>query len=182
LLKNIRLYDPKNLRNALLVITDGLAPVDLYGNLPRKSQNGPVIWDIVQNITSEIADKNDYFYNCKMTSHNEYAGNNQNLNMNGEAGIDKIRISGRGFLMTRIETPDQEETYSNGKPVINKHIVIVNTDPFNSQELQWLFVKDPNSTVDKNICTPEFNNTGNNEYDPWRKESLPPGGCKIFTC
>ncbi len=136
-----------------LVITDGLAPVDLYGNLPRKSQNDPVIWDMVQNITAEIADKNDYFYKCKMTSHNECSGNNQDLNMNGEAGLDKIRISGRGFLMTRIETPDQEKTYSNGKPVINKHIVIVNTDPFNSQELQWLKVQDSNSTIDKDTCT-----------------------------
>ena len=84
--------------------------------------------------------------------------------------------------MTRIETPDQEETYSNGKPVIHKYIVIVSMDPFNSQELQWLYVQDPNSTVDKNICTPVFNDNGNGNYenDPWRKETLPPGGCKIF--
>ena len=158
-----------------VAVNDEIAPVDLYGEYTD-------VWDNVQQVISEIASKNDYFYNCKMTSYGDYDGNYSNLNMYGDASLDKIRISGRGFLMTRIETPDQEETYSNGKPVIHKYIVIVSMDPFNSQELQWLYVQDPNSTVDKNICTPVFNDNGNGNYenDPWRKETLPPGGCKIF--
>ncbi|MGN0237988.1 MAG: hypothetical protein ACI4AK_07905 [Lepagella sp.] len=100
--------------------------------------------------------------------------------MNGKAGIDKIKASGRGFLMTRIETPDPEKKDSNGESVINKYIVIVSRDPFNSQELQWLKVQDPNSTIDKNISSPVLNGIGNNDYDSWCKETLPPGGYKIF--
>ena len=84
--------------------------------------------------------------------------------------------------MTRIETPDPEKKDSNGESVINKYIVIVSRDPFNSQELQWLKVQDSNSTIGKDIYTPVLQDTGYYVNDPWYKEILPPGGYKIFKC
>ena len=150
--------------------------VPVYGNGVTTS-----VWQSIQKINSDIIKENDKFFNCKLISYNLCFGNTD-CHLHGEAGIDIIKSSGKGFLMTHIETPDPEKKDGNGNPVINKYIVIVSRDPFKSQELQWLYVQDPNSTVDKNICTPVFNNTGNYENDPWRKEILPPGGYHIFKC
>ena len=148
----------------------------VYGNGITTS-----VWQSIHKINSDIIKENDKFFNCKLISYNLCFGNTD-CHLHGEAGIDIIKSSGKGFLMTHIETPDPEKKDGNGNPVINKYIVIVSRDPFKSQELQWLYVQDPNSTVDKNICTPVFNNTGNYENDPWRKEILPPGGYHIFKC
>ena len=119
--------------------------------------------------------------------------------MNGEAGgIDKIKISGPGFLMTHIETPDPEYKFSDGDPFIHEYIVIVNLDPFNSQELQWKVVQNETTSHEgqglSNLVT-EFNRNDDN-YDgysdgdykdapqetenEWKSETIEPGGWKIF--
>ena len=139
------------------------------------------VWESIKKINEDINKENDKFFNCTFINHRLCDGNHE-YGMNGKAGIDKIKASGRGFLMTRIETPDPEKKDSNGESVINKYIVIVSRDPFNSQELQWLKVQDSNSTIGKDIYTPVLQDTGYYVNDPWYKEILPPGGYKIFKC
>ena len=156
------------------------------------------VWQSIRNINRDIIKYNDVFFNCKFIKH-QFLEDNIEHNMNGEAGgIDKIKISGPGFLMTHIETPDPEYKFSDGDPFIHEYIVIVNLDPFNSQELQWKVVQNETTSHEgqglSNLVT-EFNRNDDN-YDgysdgdykdapqetenEWKSETIEPGGWKII--
>ncbi len=156
------------------------------------------VWQSIRNINRDIIKYNDVFFNCKFIKH-QFLEDNIEHNMNGEAGgIDKIKISGPGFLMTHIETPDPEYKFSDGEPFIHKYIVIVNLDPFQSQKLQWKVVQNETTSHEglglSNLVT-EFNRNDDN-YDgysdgdykdvpqetenEWKSETIEPGGWKIF--
>lgn len=154
------------------------------------------VWQSIKNINRDIIKENKKFFNCKFISHQICFGDEE-YSMNGEAGLDIIKESGKGFLMTHIETPDPNERDNNGKPVINKYIVIVSRDPFNSQEIRWRKAQCSKSSIDQDICTPDFNlddNNGDYEGDNnstnddvnnaslWYKATLKPGGHYIFVC
>ncbi|MGN0237967.1 MAG: beta-galactosidase, partial [Lepagella sp.] len=165
--------------------------VPVYGNGITTS-----VWQSIRNINADIIKENDKFFNCKFISHKLCFGNEE-YSMNGEAGLGIIKSTGKGFLMTHIETPDSKEIDNNGQPVINKYIVIVSRDPFNSQELRWTKAQRNKSSIDKDICTPDFNLDDNNDSDQgnnnsnnedinnaslWFKATLKPGGHYIFVC
>ena len=146
------------------------------------------------NINRDIIKENKKFFNCKFIKHRLCAGDHE-YSLNGDAGIDKIKASGKGFLMTRIETPDPEETYADGEQVINEYIVIVSRDPFESQELEWTEYQNvvsytglDNPDFDWHDNKDDFEGNSNGNHTvvnpmPQRfTETLQPGGYKIFKC
>ncbi|MGN0237473.1 MAG: beta-galactosidase [Lepagella sp.] len=154
------------------------------------------VWQSIRNINRDIIKYNDVFFNCKFIKH-QFLEDNIEHNMNGEAGgIDKIKISGPGFLMTHIETPDPEYKFSDGEPFIHEYIVIVNLDPLNSQDFQWKEVQNETTSHEGlNDMVTEFNENDDN-YDgysdgdykdapqetenEWKSETIEPGGWKII--
>ncbi len=152
------------------------------------------VWQSIKNINRDIIKENKKFFNCKFIKHRLCAGDHE-YSLNGDAGIDKIKASGKGFLMTRIETPDPEETYADGEQVINEYIVIVSRDPFESQELEWTEYQNvvsytglDNPDFDWHDNKDDFEGNSNGNHTvvnpmPQRfTETLQPGGYKIFKC
>ncbi|MGM9816337.1 MAG: hypothetical protein ACI304_04680 [Lepagella sp.] len=163
--------------------------VPVYGNGITTS-----VWQSIKNINRDIIKENKKFFNCKFIKHRLCSGDHE-YSLNGDAGIDKIKASGKGFLMTYIETPDPEETYADGEQVINEYIVIVSRDPFESQELEWTEYQNMVSHTglddldsDWHDNKDDFEGNSNGSHTdvypvPQRfTETLPPGGYKIFKC
>ena len=166
------------------VVCKELAPLNLYG------ERTP-LWDILQQVISEIKGKNDYFYQCKCVDHIIANGSGSTTELTGYGNLAMLKAHTKGVLITRIETPDQNSKDQYGNPIIHKYMVVVNSDPLASQDFELLY-QSSSSTSDNNIVgtTPgidtglhPFKDTDDGNYDgssEWTRHTLIPGGCYIW--
>ncbi len=143
--------DPTNPNSELQTIvekhvieSDEVAPLDLYGNKTD-------LWYNVRKVIYEISKFHNIFYNCEMTRRIICNGHGEEVNMNGDGGILKMRAMGKGVLISRIVTPDSKHKDRNGKPLMHKYIVVVSSDPFNNQEIDLYY--ENKDGVDKGLST-----------------------------
>lgn len=107
------------------------APIGVMG---EKSD----IWYRVQSVISEIKQYNYIFYNCNLLQTSRNRGNGEEW-IGPYGSVQSIKAMGRGVIISHI--------HNNGR----KFVVIVSSDPFESQEIRIKYIN--NSYVDVGIAT-----------------------------
>ena len=148
------------------------APIDINGNQTP-------IWDMVRTVNAEIIKFDEIFYNCNVTNHIVIGGSK---NLEGYGCVNKVVAYGAGVLVSHIEN---EYVNDQGRTVKRRFVVVVSSDPLNSQDIDLYYTLDSKGNLKYIIkytyppqitVGPEFGEMGNSTFDHL---TLEPGGYAI---
>ena len=148
------------------------APIDINGNQTP-------IWDMVRTVNAEIIKVDEIFYNCNVTNHIVIEGSK---NLEGYGCVNRVVAYGAGVLVSHIEN---EYVNDQGRTVKRRFVVVVSSDPLNSQDIDLYYTLDSKGNLKYIIkytyppqitVGPEFQEIGNSTFDHL---TLEPGGYAI---
>ncbi|MGN0237033.1 MAG: hypothetical protein ACI4AK_02955 [Lepagella sp.] len=155
------------------------APIDINGNQTP-------IWDMVRTVNEEILKYDYIFYNCNVIEH-KLCPEGVIIDVNFGC-LRRLASYGKGVLISHIKT---EIENINGQKSLRKFIVIVSSDPFNSQEIELYYHLSPLNSRSKTYkilqifpsSLVDFVSSSDDDYQAnvsYAHISLEPGGFAII--